>query len=78
VVTEEDIENLGRGRAEARVEKTLPSLPSDRVKTLGETEKSILERALQETGGNVTKASQRVQMSRDTFYRKMKKYAIVK
>jgi transcriptional regulator with PAS, ATPase and Fis domain len=75
VITEKELNPLGRSHSP--VERASgPS--SDRLKTLGDTEKSILERALQETGGNVTKASQRVQMSRDTFYRKMKKYAIVK
>ena len=45
---------------------------------LGETEKKLLEEALVETHGNVTKASKRLQMSRDTFYRKMKKYSIAR
>ncbi len=50
----------------------------DRVKTLEEAEKVILEKALRDAGGNIAKASKLVQMSRDSFYRKMKKYLIIR
>lgn len=52
--------------------------PKDRTQVLGETEKTILEKALQDADGNIAKASKLVQMSRDSFYRKMKKYSIVR
>ena len=43
---------------------------------MGNAEKTIFENALKEAGGNVSKASKMVQVSRDTFYRKMKKYSL--
>jgi len=39
-------------------------------------EKDKIETALQSVGGNVSRAAQRLQMSRDTLYRKMKKLDI--
>lgn len=39
-------------------------------------ERELLEKALREAGGNVSKASRMLQISRDTFYRKMKKYSL--
>ena len=48
----------------------------DRGKVMGDAEKAIFENALKETGGNVSKASKMVRVSRDTFYRKMKKYSL--
>lgn len=49
----------------------------DKDETMAETEKKIFENALREAGGNVTKASKLVQVSRDTFYRKMKKHSLL-
>lgn len=43
---------------------------------MGAAEKEMLEKALRDSGGNVSKASRLLQVSRDTFYRKMKKYAL--
>ncbi len=41
------------------------------------TEKALLENALRQSGGNVSKASLLLNISRDTFYRKMKKYSLL-
>lgn len=48
----------------------------DKEALMGNTEKAILENALKQAGGNITKASKLISVSRDTFYRKMKKYSI--
>jgi len=48
----------------------------DKDKVIGDTEKFLLKNALKEAGGNVSKASKILQISRDTFYRKMKKYTM--
>lgn len=73
LITEKDIHSLNgmekRDKPEAET-----SVQEDRKKTLGETEKAILQKALEDARGNVTHAARLVQMSRDTFYRKMKKY----
>lgn len=58
-------------------EQPAQPLWQDKEETMAETEKKIFENALREAGGNVTKASKLVQVSRDTFYRKMKKYALL-
>ncbi len=44
--------------------------------SLDQWEKSLLEQALQEHGGNQTKAAQRLGISRDTLRYRMKKYGI--
>lgn len=49
----------------------------DKEKAMGETEKAIFENALKEAGGNVSKAAKLLSVSRDTFYRKIKKYSIL-
>ena len=41
-----------------------------------EIEKNTIIRALQRTGGNVTRAAEEIGVSRRTLYRKMKKYDI--
>ncbi len=56
--------------------KSDPISSTDRASVMGEAEKKLLKKALVEAGGNVTKASKLLQMSRDSFYRKMKKYAM--
>lgn len=43
---------------------------------VGTAEKEMLEKALHESDGNVSKASRLLEVSRDTFYRKMKKYSL--
>ncbi|MBI1977850.1 MAG: sigma-54-dependent Fis family transcriptional regulator [Candidatus Omnitrophica bacterium] len=48
----------------------------DKTRVLEETERKLLEKALQDSGGNITEASKHLQMSRDTLYRKMRKYGI--
>ncbi|MBI3317323.1 MAG: sigma-54-dependent Fis family transcriptional regulator [Candidatus Omnitrophica bacterium] len=71
LITEKDIHSLNGMEKRNKVE--VPAT-EDRKKTLGETEKVILQKALEDAQGNVTHAARLVQMSRDTFYRKMKKY----
>ncbi len=66
---------------EASAEGILP-LPADisnwqnKEKAMGNTEKAIFENALKQADGNVTKASKLISVSRDTFYRKIKKYSL--
>jgi DNA-binding NtrC family response regulator len=52
-----------------------PSLPPDGV-ALGEWERTMLEQAMRETGGNQTRAAQRLGISRDTLRYRLKKYGI--
>ena len=59
-------------------EKSDPPLLTDRASVMGDAERKLLEKALLDSGGNVTKASKLLQMSRDSFYRKMKKYAMTR
>ena len=70
-----DISGLDGLAPKENVPATVMDAPS-RITTLNQTEKAILEKALEDAGGNVSKAARIVQMSRDSFYRKMKKYAI--
>ena len=49
----------------------------DKEEVMGNTEKAIFENALRESGGNISKASKLLQISRDTFYRKMKKFSLL-
>jgi DNA-binding NtrC family response regulator len=44
--------------------------------TLDQWEKTLLEQALRETGGNQTRAAQRLGISRDTLRYRLKKYGI--
>jgi DNA-binding protein Fis len=44
--------------------------------SLDQWEKSLLEQALKEAGGNQTRAAQRLGISRDTLRYRMKKYGI--
>ena len=43
---------------------------------LGQWEKSIIEQALREAGGNQTKAAQRLGISRDTLRYRLKKFGL--
>jgi len=77
IVTEKDIYALDAfGQHDVEKVSTSAVIGIDRASVLGEAEKTLLEKALAEAGGNVTKASKLLQMSRDSFYRKMKKYAM--
>jgi two-component system response regulator HydG len=42
--------------------------------TVKDAEKQLIERALNETGGNRTRAAQKIGMSRRTFHRKLHQY----
>jgi len=43
---------------------------------LAQWEKSVIERALREAGGNQTKAAQRLGISRDTLRYRLKKFGL--
>ncbi|MBI4397540.1 MAG: sigma-54-dependent Fis family transcriptional regulator [Candidatus Omnitrophica bacterium] len=49
----------------------------DKRKAIEHAERKLLENALKDAGGNITKACKILEISRDTFYRKMKKYVPV-
>ena len=53
-----------------------PALPPQGV-DLGQWERSIIERAMREAGGNQTKAAQRLGISRDTLRYRLKKFGLV-
>ena len=78
LMTAKDVSGLdGQMQKESAPPAAAPEPDANaRVTALNQTEKAILEKALEDAGGNVSKAAELVQMSRDSFYRKMKKYAI--
>ncbi len=53
----------------------MPSLPPDGVE-LSQWERSLIEQALRESGGNQTKAAQRLGISRDTLRYRLKKFGL--
>ena len=57
-------------------ERRLPMEPSGERPTLEAVERSLLEQALRETGGNQTRAAQRLGISRDTLRYRMKKHGL--
>lgn len=42
-----------------------------------EVEKDVILKAIQECGGNMTAAAQRLEIAKSTLYRKIKRYNIV-
>jgi two-component system, NtrC family, response regulator AtoC len=79
VLTEEDINFLDDLNNELHaIEPDGDGVKSfdDANKIISDNEKSILENALKKANGNVSMASKYLNISRDTFYRKMKKYEI--
>ena len=57
-------------------ERRLPGEPAGERPTLEAVERSLLEQALRETGGNQTRAAQRLGISRDTLRYRMKKHGL--
>lgn len=53
----------------------MPALPPDGVE-LSQWERSLIEQALRESGGNQTKAAQRLGISRDTLRYRLKKFGL--
>jgi len=53
----------------------LPSLPPQGV-DLGQWEKSVIEQAMREAGGNQTKAARRLGISRDTLRYRLRKFGL--
>ena len=56
-------------------DRDMPSLPPDGVE-LSQWERSLIEQALRESGGNQTKAAQRLGISRDTLRYRLKKFGL--
>lgn len=61
--------------SDARVEPTRTDLPPPGT-NLEQWERTMIERALQEAGGNQTRAAQRLGISRDTLRYRLKKFGI--
>ena len=59
----------------AAADHDMPSLPPDGVE-LSQWERSLIEQALRESGGNQTKAAQRLGISRDTLRYRLKKFGL--
>lgn len=80
MVSAEDIDALELGEKQSAIAEGVsggdPPRWNERDKVMGEAEKALLENALKEAGGNVSKASKLLNISRDTFYRKIRKYTI--
>lgn len=76
IVTEEDIHSLNALNSESAAPSDSDLFDKDKV--MGDAERSLLENALKETDGNITHASRLLKISRDTFYRKMKKYTLLR
>ena len=53
-----------------------PAAPARAPATMKETEKDLIVRTLQETGGNRTEAARRIGMSRRTLHRKLHEYQL--
>ena len=56
--------------------ETLPSQAETPRLSLAEAERHAIERALEASGGNVTKAAKRLGIARATIYRKMQKLRV--
>jgi two-component system, NtrC family, response regulator AtoC len=61
--------------ADGTAPAAVPGLPPDGM-DLGQWERAMLEQALQQSGGNQTRAAQRLGISRDTLRYRLKKYGI--
>jgi two-component system, NtrC family, response regulator AtoC len=77
------VEPDGGGRAQESAEQTLPQVngtvaqsPLPEGVDLSQWERSMIERAMQEAGGNQTKAAQRLGITRDTLRYRLKKFGI--
>ncbi len=80
-IASEDVRSLLEDREKRPSQEAVASSSAgvnwqDKEKVMGNTEKAIFENALKEAGGNISKASKLISVSRDTFYRKMKKYSL--
>jgi DNA-binding NtrC family response regulator len=54
----------------------VPSLPTPGAMTLDEIERAMIERALQQFGGNLTKAAEALGVSRTALYRRLQKHGL--
>ena len=67
---------IGRGRPSASPARAAASPPAGLPLSLDAYERSALERALREAGGNATDAARRLGIGRSTFYRKLGKHGL--
>ena len=70
-----DVEHLSLTRPVAASDHGDAAQPADTT-TLPQREKTMIERALREAGGNQTKAAQRLGISRDTLRYRLKKFGL--
>jgi two-component system, NtrC family, response regulator AtoC len=77
------VEPDGGGRAPETVEQPLPAVNGPVTQNqlpegvaLGQWERSVIERAMRDAGGNQTKAAQRLGITRDTLRYRLKKFGI--
>jgi transcriptional regulator with PAS, ATPase and Fis domain len=62
--------------ADDEVNRRRVSFKAERELQVGRTEKNLVRRYLEETGGNVAKAARQANIPRRTFYRLLEKYGI--
>lgn len=62
--------------ADNEVNRRRASFKAERELQIGRTEKNLIRRYLEETGGNVAKAARQANMPRRTFYRLLEKHGI--
>jgi DNA-binding NtrC family response regulator/iron only hydrogenase large subunit-like protein len=62
--------------ADNEVNRRRASFKAERELHIGRTEKNLIRRYLEETGGNVSKAARQANMPRRTFYRLLEKHGI--
>jgi transcriptional regulator with PAS, ATPase and Fis domain/iron only hydrogenase large subunit-like protein len=62
--------------ADNEVNRRRASFKAEREIQVGRTEKNLIRRYLEETGGNVAKAARQANMPRRSFYRLLEKYGI--
>ncbi len=75
VLSLEDFSREQEGGKAVRMEKSKPARPRQTYSIrLSEVESTMIRTALEESGGNVSGAARKLGISRDTLYRKMKKY----
>jgi two-component system NtrC family response regulator len=79
LVLEGDVLESGHLRALAELgaeSERGPALPSPGAMTLDEIERAMIERALKQFGGNLTKAAEALGVSRTALYRRLQKHGL--
>lgn len=75
VLTRADFETNGR-QGEPPVERTIPDAAAGEVHRLDQTERLMIERAMEQSGRNITKAAQLLGLSRFALYRRLSKHGL--